>query len=574
MLSHDLPPPVNEEPAAEESKAASGESAGEGPDGYKLMQAPMPGGPGGAPGGPGGMPGGPGGAPGGPGGMPGGPGGAPGGAPGPGGPGGPGAAPGGPGAAPGGPPGGGAPGAAPGPAVATGRTPRPAPKEMTPLALALTIKKTCQKTRGLEMNQQRFFHEYWFIVARNLLVSAMVDEAQSTRSSLKASDFPVLQLVWAAQTRNDWEGFLWHWGLRKMLEQKNYAGLEQVGIDIAHARIALATIRAMCRHGLLMNDPDRTQLGKLIWPTMKRVTDTVEFVFGNPAYDPFTIRVDQQKRSRLMVEVFDNYFKWGHNWYWERSRNWAYLARVADNLPPTRCDACGLVTTREHQMWRCSRCGKALRPAIPGTFEVVEAYRCPDCGYTDQHRIQGLRCPVCENGPRMRKVTVRIPRGAKFKGPDGKLIDLPSGGTLDIVERDKNITGAYTLKRGWNSPTFQRRREGLKNVGTTEPPTAPELPNSFNVHDILEKMIFADGYSVEAGFNRSVGAQVTITVKVAGANGPELGWPMTTAADREAYLAWAALSPRPDRVPDLHRMELEAHEKRLHDALTGDWRNG
>jgi len=45
---------------------------------------------------------------------------------------------------------------------------------------------------------------------------------------------------------------------------------------------------------------------------------------------------------------------------------------------------------------------------------------------------------------------------------------------------------------------------------------------------------------------------------------------LPTTADRDAYAAWQKASPAPERVPDLHRMEAEAHSLRLRDTLAPD----
>jgi len=79
--------------------------------------------------------------------------------------------------------------------------------------------------------------------------------------------------------------------------------------------------------------------------------------------------------------------------------------------------------TRDHQMWRCPRCGKGARPAVPGTHEVVEGVVCLKCGFVDDHRSSALACPACGTPP----------------------------------------DGRYVLKRGWNAPTFARRQQGAQN---------------------------------------------------------------------------------------------------------------
>jgi len=293
---------------------------------------------------------------------------------------------------------------------------------MPPVALAEAIKRVCQKTRGLEMNQQQWFNEYWLFMAKDLLDAV----------SAKYADFPVRQLSWAAQTKSDWEGYLWHWAVRKMLEPAKYSDLvgptSPSGQDavslVAKARIGLATVRAIAKYGLLMHDLDRVKLGRTIWPTMDHVANCVQLAYGNPAYDPATIEIPETHRSKLMVEVFDNYFKQGHNWLWERSRNWSYLARVTTNLPPIKCDSCGHVVTRDHQTWRCPRCGKRLEAKLPG-LDWVEPYVCPICGRHDHgYQTGGIRCPACETAP----------------------------------------NGKYVVRRDWLTPTFARRQEGLRNA--------------------------------------------------------------------------------------------------------------
>lgn len=321
------------------------------------------------------------------------------------------------------------------------------------------------------MNQQKWFHEYWFFMARSLL-----EEVQT-----KYSDFPLAQLSHAAQTKSDWEAYLWHWAMRKMLAQADYSDLLDSADAIAKARVGLAAIHAICRYGLLMENVDATKTGRLISPTISHTINAIRVSFGNANYDPASVERDETKRSRLMVEVFDNYLKLGHNWHWERSRNWAYLSRVSANVPTYTCDSCGRKLTRDGQMWRCSRCGKATRPAIPGTFEVVEPHECLDCGYRDQYRVSAIQCPSC------------------YTSPDGR----------------------YRLTRSWNSPTFARRQQGMKNAQKT--------------HKTAEA-VFASS---------SV---------------------LPTKADRQAYEAWVAASPSPERVPSLHQMELEAHEVRLRAA--------
>jgi len=569
-----------------DEQAAGGPGMPGGPEMGGMPGGPggMPGGPGGMPGGmpggpggmPGGMPGGAGGMPGGPemGGMPGGPGGMPGGS----GMGGPGGAPGGaPGAAPGGEAGdegGGAPAAGPAPAapkdvkpappptkeqtelvdealvmlrtLMTRNVPAPEPEEveegpaedsaapspegpgepggdpaaaqsdgpsdmkfaqagpegeggpgmggpggggmggpggagagaapagggsMPAMALVQTIKKVCQKTRGIQMADRKWFNEYTYFESKSLL-----DEVLT-----QYSDFPVIQLSHAAQVKSDWEGYLWHWAMRKMLQQTDFSSLEDVGAHVAKARVALAGIHALCRYGLLMHDVDRTRLGGIIFPTVEHAANCIQFAFGNPNYDPATVKRDETKRSRLMVEIFDNYLKQGHNWYWERSRNWSYLSRVSANVPAYYCDSCGLKMTRDHQTWRCPRCGKAARFAVPGTFEVVEPNDCLECDHRDQYRTSALQCPACESGP----------------------------------------ARTYKLRRGWNAPTFARRRQGMKNAQ--------------RVHHLASLVFTEDAW-------------------------------VPTEADRDAYETWVKASTCPERVPELHQMQLEVHELRLRDA--------
>jgi hypothetical protein len=389
---------------------------------------------------------------------------------------------------PGGPPmmgpgGAGPGGAAPGGAGPAGGTPKmggaaPAagakaagPREMTSVALALAIKQVAQKTRGLDFNDQRFYHEYWFLMAKSLL-----DEVGTA-----FADFPVTELSWAAQTRADWEGYLWHWGTRKLLEQANYSSLQDAAKQIAKARVGLAAIRAICKYGLLMHDVDETRYGKMIFPTLDHTVSCIQFAFGNPNYDPATIKRDETQRSRLMVEMFDNYLQWGHNWRWERSRNWAYLARYSGNLPTIRCDSCGKTVAAPaatgHQTWRCSRCGKALRPAVPGTWDTVDPYTVR--GYTDDYRVAGMRNPATDTGP----------------------------------------GGKYQLKNGWNAPTYQRLREGYRNAQ--------------RVHEVVAMLAASN---------------------------------LPTKADKSAMDAWVKASPKPEKIPEIHRMELEAHEMRLRPA--------
>jgi hypothetical protein len=370
-----------------------------------------------------------------------------------------------PGAEGGAPAGPGAPGGTGGPAAKAA-----APASMPPVALAITIKKVCQKTRGVDLNGQKFFHEYWYFMAKNLLEKDVMG---------KYADFPLVQLTWAAQTRSDWEGYLWHWALRKMLEQKDYAGLEEVGANVAKARTALATLRSICNYGLLMHDVDQTKMGRIIWPTVEHVANCVQLAFGNPNYDPATIQRDETKRSRLMVEIFDNYVVWGHNWWWERSRNWSYLARVSTNLPAYKCPSCGHKLTRTHAMWRCPECGKGVQADLPGT-DVVEPYRFPGSRYADrQYQSYALYDPV-------------------------------TGRTGD---------GKYTLKRGWNSPTYARVQQGMRNAQRIQK---------------LSESIFAGS--------------------------------IPTQADMAAYQSWKRATPVIERIPELHQMELEAHETRLHNA--------
>lgn len=308
--------------------------------------------------------------------------------------------------APGGAPGG--PGGPPPAAAATGR-------EMTPVALALALKDVCQKTRGIQMTNQKWFHEYWYFMA-----TALLNEVAG-----KQGDFGqvMVPLVHAAQVKSDWEGYLWHWAVRAMLAQSDYDGLKETAELVAKVRTALAAIRAISRWGLLMQEIDQTRLALLTAPTVEHVANCVQFSFGNPNYDPAGVERDETLRSRLMIEVFDNYYALGHNWQWERSRNWAYLSRVTNNLPAYTCDSCGNKMTRNGQMWRCTRCGKATRPAIPGTLDSVQTNECLQCGYKDQYRVKGMRCPAC--------------------------------GHLEF---------SYRLDRDWNAPTFQRGREGLLNA--------------------------------------------------------------------------------------------------------------
>lgn len=313
----------------------------------------------------------------------------------------------------------GPPGEGPGdmPGAPEGPPPTPAAtgREMTPVALALALKDVCQKTRGIQMTNQKWFHEYWYFMATGLLKEVAAQQGDFAEV--------MVPLVHAAQVKSDWEGYMWHWAVRAMLAQDDFDSLKETAEVVAKARTALAAIRAISHWGLLMQEVDRTKLGRLTAPTIEHVANCVQFSFGNPNYDPAGVERDETLRSRLMVEVFDNYYALGHNWQWERSRNWAYLSRVTNNLPAYTCDSCGQKMTRDGQMWRCSRCGKGTRPAIPGTLDAMPTHECLQCGYKDQYRVKGIRCPAC--------------------------------GDLEFSHR---------LEEGWNAPTFQRSREGLLNA--------------------------------------------------------------------------------------------------------------
>jgi hypothetical protein len=339
---------------------------------------------------------------------------------------------------------------------------------MPPLALALAIKRVCQQSRGVEMTKQKWYNEFWFFNARSLL-----DEVKAAHA-----DFPLAQLAHAAQVKSDWEGYLWHWALRTMLAQGTNTDLQDCSEQIAKARSALAMINAISRYGILMEKVDATALGRVLTPTLTHTLNAVQLAFGNPNFDPSTVERDETKRSRLMVEMFDNYLRWGQNWRWQRSRSWAYLARVSENLPTYTCDTCGVKMVRSGQMWRCPRCGKTPRPAVPGTHEVVEPFVCGKCGYRDEYRASALECPAC-------------------KAKHG---------------------GSYKLNRGWNSPTFARLQQGMKNAE--------------HVHHLCSLVFKTDSV-------------------------------LPTRADREAFAAWLKTSPSPERVPALHEMELETHEARL-----------
>lgn len=371
------------------------------------------------------------------------------------------------------------PGGLGGPAEGGAPAPKAAPGQpMPPIALAEAIKKVCQKTRGVDLNGQKWFHEYWYFMAKNMLEKEV---------AAKFADFPLAQLSWAAQTRSDWEGFLWHWGIRKMLEVKNYSDLvgptsppnQDVVSIVAKARVALAAQRAICKYGLLMRDVDETKMGRIIWPTLEHTLNCIQLAYGNPSFDPATIQRDETKRSPLMVEVFDNYAQWGHNWWWERSRNWSYLARVSANFPAYKCPVCGYVLTRERAMWRCPRCGKGIQADIPGT-DVVEPYRV-----------------------------------------EGKVSDDKEYQTVGILDPKYQVApdGKYVLTRGWNSPTFARRQQGLRNAQ--------------RLRAMVDNMFTGQ---------------------------------IPTQADMDAYKAWIASWNKVDKIPELHRMELEAHEMRLHNA--------
>jgi hypothetical protein len=338
------------------------------------------------------------------------------------------------------------------------------------MALAQAIKQVCQKTRGVEINGQKFYHEYWFLLSKGLL-----DEV-----SKKYSDFPVAQLSWAAQTKTDWEGYLWHWAVRKMLEQPNNSGLQDVAKFTAKARIALATVHAICKYGMLMHGVTPTRMGKLIFPTMEHAANCVQLAYGNANYDPASIKRDESKRSRLVVAVFDDYLKWGGNWRWYRSRDWSYLSRYQQSIAVYKCDSCGetLGANQQKRNYRCPSCGKAMRLGVPGTWDSVEPYKTAG-GKTDDYRLAGMRNP------------------ADDKMPDGR----------------------YTVSKSWYNPTLQRRREGYRNAQ--------------RVHQVVNMVLASN---------------------------------MPTRADIDTMKAWAASSPRPTKIPELHQMELELQEMRLRET--------
>ena len=105
-----------------------------------------------------------------------------------------------------------------------------------------------------------------------------------------------------------------------------------------------------------------------------------------------------------------------------------------------------------------------------------------------------------------------------YKTAAGNTDDYRVAGMRNPMD-DRMPDGKYSIRKSWYSPTFQRQREAYRNAQ--------------HVHELVN-MVMASN--------------------------------MPTRADFDAMKAWAASSPKPTKIPEIHQMELEANEVRLRET--------
>jgi len=230
-----------------------------------------------------------------------------------------------------------------------------------PLALSMALTKVAQITRGLDLYRQRFFHEYWALLADEVL-----GDVKAARTSL-----PAKQLIMAAQERGDWEPFFWRWALAEMLAAENNARLQEIAVDVAKARVALALIRRLVTTGVLTQPPGDIVIGVRTDASLNHIAEMITQAL-RPSYDPALLKVRDNARSPLMVMLADNYLCQGRSWWWERSCK-------GPNWPPQPTAdwvACGFLSEQIEavQMIKAHKLLNWLHSGLLPTVADVEAY--------------------------------------------------------------------------------------------------------------------------------------------------------------------------------------------------------